>query len=119
MVKKNIFVDVEPSIIKWAKNNKELFKEPTELQIRIVKEILEKYPSIVKIGRENDADVFVIALAIEMSRDKQKQLIPVKRIVVTAEKLRGDKIRIPLICRDYKIDCIDVIEMFRTEKIKF
>jgi hypothetical protein len=103
----------------WAKKQKDFFKEPTPTQISLIKEILAKYPSIVKVDAKNGADPFVIALAIEMARNKQKTLFPVKRIVVTEEKLRGERIRIPYICQGYSIECIDVIEMFRAEELKF
>ncbi|MBU2561557.1 MAG: DUF4411 family protein [Nanoarchaeota archaeon] len=103
----------------WAKKQKKLFVEPTEKQIEIVKQVLAKYPGLVKIDRQYDADPFVIALTVELTKSKQQTLIPVKRIVVTEEKLRGNKIRIPLICKDYDVECIDVIELFRTEGWKF
>jgi hypothetical protein len=103
----------------WSKKQKNFFRDVTPKQIEIVKKILQIYPSIVKIDRPNCADPFVIALAIEMSNDSQKTLYPVKRIVVTEEKLRGNSIRIPLICQTYSIDCINIIEMFREERLKF
>ena len=54
-----------------------------------------------------------------MTADSQQALIQIKRIVVTEEKLRGEKIRIPYVCRKYNIDSIDIIEMFRIEGWKF
>jgi len=65
------------------------------------------------------ADPWGIALAIEMTRGSQQTLTPIKRIVVTEEKLRGEKIRIPYVCQKYNIDSIDIIEMFRIEGWKF
>jgi len=103
----------------WAKNQKGFFKDATSKQIEIIKEILKKYPSIVKVDAQNGADPFIIALAIEMTINKQQTLFPVKRIVVTEEKVRGNQVKIPFICKDYNIECIDVIEMFRTEGLKF
>ncbi len=103
----------------WAKKQKDFFKDITKDQIKIIKEILAKYPSIVKINGQNSADAFIIALAIEITMSKQKTLLPVKKVVVTEEKLRGNKVRIPFICQNYNIECIDVIEMFRTEGLKF
>jgi hypothetical protein len=106
-------------LYKCTKKQKDFFKNVTEKQIEIVKDILKKYPSIVKVDRPNCADPFVIALAIEMNNDCQKTLYPVKRIVVTEEKLRGNEIKIPFICQAYSIGCIDLIDMFREEKLKF
>ena len=61
----------------------------------------------------------VIALAIEMTTDSQQTLFQIKKIVVTEEKLRGEKIRIPFVCQKYSIDSINIIEMFRIEGWKF
>ncbi|RLG15018.1 MAG: hypothetical protein DRN71_02335 [Candidatus Nanohalarchaeota archaeon] len=43
----------------------------------------------------------------------------IKRIVVTEEKLRENKIRIPFVCIQYRIESIDIIDMFRAEGWKF
>jgi hypothetical protein len=73
----------------------------------------------VKESRKYDADPCVIELAIEMTTSFQKTLSPIKRIVVTEEKLRGHKVRIPLICQKFNIESIDIIDMFRIEGWKF
>ena len=92
-----------------------MFIEPTETQIAIVKEILEKYPSLIKLDRKYDADPWVIALAIEMNRSKQSTLVEIKRIVVTEEKIRGHRVKIPFICQEYTVEAIDILDMFRKE----
>lgn len=102
----------------WVKKQKNFFKDITPEQLKIVSEILQKYPSIINIERKYDADPFVIALAIEMARDQQKTIIAIRKIVVTEEKL-SLKIRIPRICKDFNIECMNVIDMFRNEGIKF
>ena len=61
----------------------------------------------------------MIALAIEMIHDPQQALVEVKRIVVTEEKIRGDKIKIPYVCEEYTIEAIDILDMFRKEGWKF
>ncbi len=38
---------------------------------------------------------------------------------VTEEKIRGDKIKIPFVCKKFNIESIDVIDMFRAEGWKF
>ena len=96
-----------------------MFIEPTEQQIDIVKKILQKYPSLIDINRKYDADPWVIALAIEMNRSKQKTLVEVKRVVVTEEKLRGNKIKIPFVCKEFAVESIDILDMFRMEGWKF
>lgn len=103
----------------WAKKQSDLFVEPSQKQIELVKEILTKYPSLIKTDRRYDADPWVIALAIELITSQQKTLVTVKRIVVTEEKLRGNKVKIPLVCGKYNIETIDIIDMFRSEGWKF
>lgn len=109
----------DDSLAKWAKKQKKLFKNPNSRQIKIVQEILKEYPSIVNIDARNSADPWVIALAIEQSTNPQQTLFQIKRIVVTEEKLRGNKVRIPYICQNKDIESIDVVDLFRTEGWKF
>ena len=104
----------------WAKQHKKMFIQLDEFQIQKVIEIQSKYPSFVDPDKENPvADPFVIALALE--KDPQQTIIPIekKRIVVSEEKLRGNKIKIPYVCQQYDIECIDVFELFRREGWKF
>jgi hypothetical protein len=106
----------------WALERKDFFKELDASQIPIVKEILRKYPSLAKSDAETPAaDPFVIALAVEYLRDPQKTLdrSVQKRIVVSEERLRGSRIRIPLVCEEYNIRCITLLEMCRSEGWSF
>jgi len=96
-----------------------MFIEPTMEQINIVKEILKKYPSFIKTGKRYAADPWVIALAIEMICSPQSTLFEVKRIVVTEEKIRRNKVKIPYVCREYSVQAIDILDMFRIEDWKF
>ena len=109
----------DDSLAEWAKKNNKMFKEPTTEQIILVKEILKKYPSLIKKGKRYAADPWVIALAIEMIRNPQKTLVKIKRIVVTEEKIRGNKIKIPYVCKEYTVEAIDLLDMFRLEGWKF
>jgi hypothetical protein len=112
----------DDSLKRWAQKQKKFFKELDAYQIKIVKEILRKYPSLAKSeGESPSADPFVIALAIELERDPQKTLDPSfkKRVVVSEERLRGTRVRIPFVCREYGIECITMIEMCRSEGWKF
>ena len=113
---------MDDSLKKWAKKQKKFFKELDERQMEIVREILRKYPSLAKSDNETaSADPFVIALAVEMGSEPQRTLFQtVKgRIIVTEEKLRGNRVRIPFVCKDYNIECINIIEMCRVEGWKF
>ena len=115
----NEITEKDDQLAKWAKEQTGFFLDPTEKQIEILKDILKSYPSMVREDRKYDADPWVIALAKEMTTNTQQTLIQIKRIVVTEEKLRGEKIRIPFVCQKYNIDSIDIIEMFRIEGWKF
>lgn len=103
----------------WSREQNKMFVEPADRQIEIVKEILRKYPSLIDINRKYDADPWVIALTVEMVTDPQRTLTEIKRIVVTEEKIRGNRIRIPLICKDYNVEFLDIIGMFREEGWRF
>jgi len=108
---------------KWALQQKNFFRDITPKQAQIAKQILKKYPSMAKPKNEyGAADPFVIALAVEMGiPGAQQELFKTikKRLIVTQEKLRGLKVKIPLVCQDFNIECIDIIEMYRIEGWKF
>ncbi len=111
--------DYDDTLAAWGKQHPEMFIEETAEQIKFVKEILLNYPSLIKKDKKHAADPWVIALAIEMIQNPQKTLVEIKRIVVTEEKLRGHKVRIPYVCQDYTIESIDILDMFRMEGWKF
>jgi hypothetical protein len=54
-----------------------------------------------------------------MVSSPQTTLVEIKRIVVTEEKIRGNKIKIPFVCNDFGIEAIDILDMFRVEGWKF
>ena len=112
-------VQLDDQLKVWAKTQKRMFKEPTESQTKLVKDILSKYPSIIKVDKLYSADPWVIALTLEIANNPQQTLMTIKRIVVTEERLRGKHITIPFVCNQYGIDTIDIVEMFRTEGWKF
>ena len=124
-VRKEILVK-DDTLRKWVSKQKNLFKPLTAEQIVIAREIINKYQSLAKSESETPAaDPFVIALAVELGRPKQngklvqKELIPTMRIIVTEERLRGNRIRIPFVCQSYNINCINILEMCRQEGWKF
>ena len=109
----------DDELASWAKRNKRIFRPPTKKQIEILKDILKNYPALIKEDRKSDADARVVALAVDMKASYQQTIIEIKRIVVTEEKLRGEKVKIPLVCQKYEIEAIGIIEMFRIEGWKF
>lgn len=104
---------------RWTKGKRKMFIKPNEPQFVIVSEILKKYPFLAKPEKTGpNADPWLIALAIEKNGEERKRLFPNKYIVVTEEsKTRND--RIPAVCKNYGIECINLIELFRKEGWKF
>jgi len=115
----NEIKQIDDDLSDWSKMQRKMFIEPTNRQIEIVRNILEIYPSLMDIDRKYDADPWVIALAIELIRNPQQRLFPIKGVVVTEEKLRGNRIRIPFVCKKYAVEFMDIIGMFRAEGWKF
>jgi len=109
----------DDQLAEWVKKHREMFKEPTKKQIEIVQQILKNHPSLIDVDRQFDADPWVIALAIEMAYSSQQTLFIIKRIVVTEEKLRGNRENIPFVSKELSIEAIDLITMFRIEGWKF
>lgn len=109
---------MDDSLKRWAHKNSGMFKDLDEKQIKIAMDILKRYPSLAKPDSETAvADPFIIALAIQKESDKKGTLFPEmrKNIIVTEEKLKGNQVRIPFVCREYGIECIELLEMFRKE----
>lgn len=107
----------DDQLIKWAKMHKLMFKKQTSKQIELVRTILQQYPSIVDETSKFCADPWIVALAMELR--EQPRLVTIKQIVVTEERLRGDRIRIPLICEKFGIEALDIVGLFRNEGWKF
>ena len=116
-----VFEEIEEKddeLYAWVKKNRNMFIEITSGQIEAVKEIMELFPSLVDESRKHSADPWVIALAIDMR--KQMGLTEEREIiVVTNERLRGNKIKIPFVCIHFNVPYISLIDMLRAEGWKF
>jgi hypothetical protein len=109
-------------IIVWAEKHKDIFKQITPSQVNIVREIIntDNFKALINTDKPNgDTDVFIIALALEKPTQETLYSFNSKKIVVSEEKEHGDKIKIPFVCKHYKIECIDIFEMFRREGWKW
>ncbi len=107
---------------KWASSKKELFVELDSTQINLTKQILQVFPSFAKPNKFlADADPFIVSLALKFGDNPQETIFHEKRIsiVITEEKLDGEKIKIPYVCNKYDIECINLFEFFRRKKWKF
>ncbi len=85
----------DDKLAEWVKVHKKLFLDLTYEQIKILKDTLEEYSSLLREDRRYDADAFVITLAKTMA--SQKTLTNMKIVVITEEKARGNKINIPFV----------------------
>lgn len=101
-------------IAKWAENRVKCFL-PSDVEVQqYVINILEKYPQLVVGGKKkNSADPFVIALAMQQ-----------KCKVVTEEKINTNNNnnttpKIPNVCCQYGVDCINLVDFQREEKFSF
>ncbi|MHA2611536.1 MAG: DUF4411 family protein [bacterium JZ-2024 1] len=110
---------VDDELKKWARKMKKIFIKPNEEQSEKLKEILKSYPSLAKFEKEGpNADPWIIALAIQKAVEAQKILFSDEYIVVTEES-KNKPNKIPSVCRNYGIECITLIELFRKEGWKF
>ena len=103
----------------WAKKKKGIFINPDENQIREVEIILSEYPFLARPGKTGpNADPWLIALARAKNSEERGKLLQNKYIIVTEEsKVKQD--RIPRVCLNYNIECINLIELFRREGWRF
>lgn len=116
----NEITQQDDKLTEWLKEHKKMFKGFSKKQAEIVKDILKKYPSFVKMDSKYDADPWLVAIAKEIQDNPQKSLFfEIKRLVVTEEILRGNKVKVPFVCKDFGIDCINRVEMMREEGWKF
>jgi len=100
----------EDVVFQWAKNHSAIFMPLDEITQNEVKNILAKHPELIDLKkRKSSADPFLIACARVNAC-----------AVVTEEKTSGGSQRpkIPDVCRDEKIECISLLELFRREGLK-
>jgi hypothetical protein len=102
---------IDDDLLKWAKNHRTMFVAPETEQLNQVKEILRVFPTLIEPTKTTpDADPFVIALAITE-----------QGVVVTSEKIAGPggRPKIPNVCLNYKIKCLNLLDFFREQKWNF
>ncbi|MFC1743116.1 DUF4411 family protein [Candidatus Riflebacteria bacterium] len=95
----------------WLKKRPQIFRDIDEEVQRNLINILKQYPRLIDSKKNRSmADPFVIAQAIES-----------KAIVVTEEgSSPGSKSpKIPDVCKNLKIPCINILTFMREIKIKF
>lgn len=100
-------------LYKWAKELDFMFIQPNEEMQHVVSEIVERYPLFVPDESSDGiwADPYVIALAKVNNA-----------VVVTGEKPVGPgakRLKIPNICQEFQIECIEFLQLIRLEGWKY
>ena len=105
----------DAAIKKWCHENKlkSLFQSRIDRSEQLqVRDILLNFPKLLDTRRgKSGADPWVIALAMRLQNS----------IVVTHEKPSGrkDRPKIPDVCLEYNIECINIAGMIRNEEWTF
>ena len=106
----------DDDIFKWAKAQSGLFIDLDTAQGTLLSEILGRYPAMgapMKTGPH--ADPLVIALARTRLNSGGDGCH-----VVTEEKLKGPgSVKIPNVCDDFKVPCVNLVGVFRLEGRSF
>jgi hypothetical protein len=100
----------DDDVYKWVKERDNLFTPLTpDIQIA-ASEILSKFPKLVgAMSDRSQADVFVIALAMVESCT-----------LITGEQNGNvNRPKIPFICNQYNIRCINIVGLIREQNWKF
>ena len=103
-----------PSLVTWAKANKEIFTTPTAIETKFVRDIYK-----VKHFQQNieakklfaggtSADPFVIAKAMA-----------VEGVVVTTEEMKQNAAKIPNICEHFDVKCLSLEDFMAEEDWEF
>lgn len=109
----DVYIELEAQddeVLEWANQYSKMFLPLDELvQIKAL-QVLKTHPALVDLKKhKSSADPFVIATALIYSC-----------IVVTEEKPSNSPkmAKIPDVCKDHYIGCIDLLEMLRLEKVR-
>jgi len=106
---------------KWVESHKQvLFREIDADQLIVLKGVIRKYPNWVNPETDkNDADPYVVALALALKQCKQKKMIEYQIVVVNEESTDPKRLKIPSVCKEYGIKSLNLHDMFVEEAWKF
>lgn len=100
----------DDEVFQWAKLRGSIFKGLGSSIQNSAIEILQTHANLLDLkNNKSSADPFLIATARVHGG-----------VVVTEEDFSGGihKSKIPDVCRDYKVECINLLEMLRREELK-
>jgi len=104
---------VDDALLKWARKRKQrLFRRTSRVLVDRVQRIVKRFPTLVDPSQPvKNADPFVVALALE----EKNQTLGQEVYVVTEEKYRPGKTRIPHVCEEYRLKYLSIHQMFLFE----
>jgi len=109
-------------LVAWAKNHNTLFQDEEDLDfLKALAEITNKYKQTwVDIDSEkNQSDPYVVALAVSRKKKQRETLIESEIVVVTEESQDFNRLKIPKVCNDFGIRCVNLHQFFKEEGWKF
>ena len=101
-------------VTEWVKQHHDIFFAPTEAELRVVKEIFKKeqYRGFVRktniIKGLSVADPFIVAAGVVYGAS-----------VVTQESLKHGGARIPTLCQELKVKCINLEGFLESENLMY
>jgi len=102
----------EDSVYQQAINIDHVFSKPSAEELKIIKDLVNKYKYLISARNINNgwpvADYHVLALAKVAGG-----------IVVTTEQFKPNSQKIPNICDELGVECMDLHKFFEQEKWKF
>jgi hypothetical protein len=106
---------------KWVKSKKKLFVKHDKRQMERVKDVLKDYPFLAKSEKPgvSNADPWLIALSVVKNDKEREELFQGNKYIVVTEESKMKPNKIPAVCRNYNIECINLLELFRKEVWEF
>jgi hypothetical protein len=102
----------------WASNVDGLFRPADDEFMRCLERVVPACPGLVDLGRQYDADAWVVALALQMQEAEQTKLFASPILIVTHENRQTNTAKLPHIPNAadlFGLRCIRLRHIFNTE----
>lgn len=112
----------DDSSLKWVQARKAMFRDNyTDYTMQMLGKIIGNHEGWLNLeGEDEIADPYLIALALDIRDSPQSKLANFDDIcVVTEEHIKGNKLKIPLVCIEYNLLCCDLIGMYTKENWEY
>ena len=109
-------------VTQWVKDNKAMVRPATPEELSKAKEIECTFPGLVDYDKQTeDADPFVIALALVEAARAQARGRTVEHLVVSEElpAKPGGRPKIPDVCAHYGLRCVKLLQLIQEEQWQF